>query len=206
METRHVAHMTMITLGTGVGSGVVVDGHVLHGRFGFAAEVGHMILVPQGILCSCGQKGCVERYCSASTMAQRGMEKLAATERASSLRDVLKAKGKLNSQDFAEAAQAGDAVSNVEHWEATCRYLAITCVNVIRVLDPELIVLGGGMVGAGEFLRGCVEKHLREIYWNMTPVMAWVTLAKLGNDAGVVGAAGVAKDAAGRRVAGGVGE
>lgn len=200
-----VRDMVMVTLGTGVGSGVVIDGQVLHGRHDFAGEIGHAILVYDGIPCTCGQRGCVERYCSASTMASRAMERLSASSQASTLRPVLKAKGTLTARDVAEHAQAGDALAR-EHWQETCRYLAIACLNIIRVVDPEMIVLGGGMAGAGEFLRAAVEMHLRALYWNMTPLKATVALAQLGNDAGLVGAAGVAKDAFDRGKLPGVGE
>ena len=126
---------------------MIIGGHLIAGKHDVAGEIGHAIVVLDGVECSCGQRGCVERYCSASTMAQRAMERLAAPGEpgaaTSTLQALMKNKGKINSKDVADHAQAGDEFA-VAHWERTCRYLAVGCLNTIRVVDPELIVLGRG--------------------------------------------------------------
>jgi len=187
----------MFTLGTGVGGGLVYQGEVVRGAFDFATEVGHMIIEPGGEKCGCGQHGCVERYCSAKYSAlrtQRKLEESRKLRKKSTLGKVLKKAGTISSADVAAAAEAGDPFA-VEAWEETCRYIALACINVCHFIDPQVIALGGGMSKAGRFLLDGVKKQLAQEWWAMTPVKVKLILAKLGNDAGIIGAAGVAKQA-----------
>jgi glucokinase len=193
-------NLFMFTLGTGVGGGFIYQGKVVHGAFGFAAEFGHSILVPGGEPCACGQRGCVERYCSAKFTAQRANRQLAASRalrQKSSLGPVFEVAGAVTSADIAAHAQAGDAFA-LEIWDETCRCLALACINVCRLIDPQMIVLAGGMSQAGRFLLDRVQRHVKNHWWKMTPLTTRIALARLGNDAGVIGAAGVAKEAADR--------
>ena len=96
--------------------------------------------------------------------------------------------------DVAQHAKKGDAFA-FSIWDETCSLLALACINISRIVDPQVIVIGGGMAAAGKFLIDSIEKHRRENWWKMTPLTAKIVLAKLGNDAGVIGAAGVAKQA-----------
>lgn len=191
----------MFTLGTGVGGGMVYEHHEVQGAFGFATEIGHMIIVPGGEKCGCGQHGCVERYCSAkysALLAQRQLEESKKLRKKSALGKILKRNGMINSVDIAAAAQAGDAFA-VEAWEETCRYIAIACVNVCHFIDPEMIAIGGGMSKAGKFLLDGVRRHFAREWWAMVKPRVKIVLAKLGNDAGIIGAAGVAKHGHDRR-------
>ena len=191
-------NLFMFTLGTGVGGGFIYQGKVVHGAFGFAAEFGHSILVPDGEPCACGQRGCVERYCSAKFTAQRANRRLAASRalrKKSSLGEVFAVAGAVTSADIAAHAKGGDAFA-LEIWDETCRMLALACINVCRLIDPQMIVLAGGMSQAGRFLLDRVHRHVKAHWWKMTPLTTRIALARLGNDAGVIGAAGVAKDAA----------
>jgi glucokinase len=95
-------------------------------------------------------------------------------------------------------ARGGDAFA-LEVWEEACRYLALACINVCHFMDPQMIVLAGGMSLAGRFLLDSVQKHFKAEWWKMTPPTTRIALAKLGNDAGVIGAAGVAKEAFDRK-------
>lgn len=184
-------NMVLLTLGTGVGGGIIVDGRVVHGSHSMAGELGHMIIVPDGELCGCGQKGCLEQYCSATFITKRTTGLLARADCDSSLKSVLADKGSIDAQDISEAATTGDEFA-VGVWDRATRYLALGCVNICRIFDPDEIVLGGGMANAGEKLLTPVMRHFRDLHWNLTEPQTRIELARLGNDAGAVGAAGVA--------------
>ncbi len=185
----------MFTLGTGVGGGLVYGGHVVHGSYDVATEVGHMIVEPGGQKCGCGQHGCVEQYCSAiysALRAQRQLETSKKLRKKSALGEIFKQNGTINSADIAQAAKDGDAFAR-ESWDETCRLLAIACINVCHFIDPQMIALGGGMSKAGRFLLDNVKRHFQKEWWAMVPAKVKIVLATLGNDAGIIGAAGVAK-------------
>jgi glucokinase len=194
---RRIANLFMFTLGTGVGGGIVYDGKVIRGSSDFAAEIGHTIVVPDGDPCGCGQRGCLETYCSAAYTGKRAtkmLEKSRTARKKSTLGPLYKHAGAVTAADVAQHAKAGDAFA-LDVWNETCRLLALACINVCHVMDPEMIVLAGGMSQAGSFLLDTVNRHFRENWWKMTPPTAKIALARLGNDAGIIGAAGVAKDA-----------
>lgn len=187
---RGTRDMVMLTLGTGVGGGIIVDGKVLQGAHEFGGELGHIIVQPGGEPCGCGQSGCLERYCSATFLALRA-QKQVEQGRTSLLAEVLKKNGKLTSRDVNEARKAGDALAS-EIWDQAMMYLAIACVGISRTFDPDEIVLAGGMVNAGDDLLVPLRKHYQALHWNLTPVLTPIVIATLGSDAGVIGAAGVA--------------
>ena len=183
--------LIVLTLGTGVGGGVVIGGEVLHGAHEIGAELGHMILVPDGEPCGCGQRGCVEQYCSAKFMADRTMRRMAAEKPQTSLSALVEANGSIDAKDINEARAVGDAFA-AEVWDATARYLALACVSLTRIFDPDKIVLTGGMAKAGSDLIDPVRAHFADLHWVMTDIKTEVAIAALGSDAGVIGAAGVA--------------
>jgi glucokinase len=194
---RNLSNLFMITLGTGVGGGLVYEGKVVRGAFDFATEIGHAIMIPGGEKCGCGQQGCLEVYCSASRTGKRATEQLSASRKLrkkSSLGKVLKEAGKVTAADVASHAKQGDAFAE-SVWDETCYLLAIACINISRMVDPQVIVLGGGMAAAGKFLLDSVEKQRKALWWKMTPLTAKLSISTLLNDAGVIGAAGVAKQA-----------
>ena len=182
--------MVLLTLGTGVGSGIVIGGKVLHGAHDIGAELGHMIIVPDGELCACGQHGCLEKYTSSRNISQQVCKLIERGEK-SSLSKVLAAKGDLDAKDILDAAKAGDALA-AGVWDKTAYYLALACVNICRIFDPEEIVFAGGMAKAGEDLLNPVRKHFQKQHWKLAPIKTRLAIAKLGSDAGVIGAAGVA--------------
>jgi len=190
-------NLFMITLGTGVGGGLIYQGKVGRGSFDFATEIAHMIMIPGGEECGCGQRGCLERYCSAKFTAQRATQRLAASPKLrknSSLGALYKVYHTVTAADIVAHAQQGDAFA-LEVWNETCRMLALACINICHFIDPQMIVLAGGMSQAGNFLLRNVRRHFAKEWWAMTKPTAKIALAKLGNDAGVIGAAGVAKEA-----------
>jgi glucokinase len=188
--------MVLLTLGTGLGSGIVVDGRLLHGTHEIGAEFGHMIIVPEGEVCGCGQRGCLERYCSATYIAHLATREIRQNGRDGALRDALDRKGQIDARDINEARKAGDALAE-EIWDRGTYYLALACVNICRILDPDKIVFAGGMTKAGEDLMKPLQAHFDRMHWKLTEAMTTLSLAHLGNDAGAIGAAGVAWQAFG---------
>ena len=192
-----VGDMVLLTLGTGVGSGIVIAGQLVHGAHGMGAEIGHLIVEPGGEPCGCGQRGCLERYASATYLADYARRLIEQEGRPSSLREVLATTGQITSKDVVEARRAGDALA-AEVWDRAMRYLAVGCVSICRVLDPEMIVLGGGLAKAGEELLGPLRGHFERLHWKLSEPRTTLALAALGNDAGVIGAACVAWEHFGR--------
>ena len=188
---RTTRDMVMLTLGTGVGSGIIVDGRILHGSHEMGGELGHTIIVPDGEPCNCGQRGCLERYCSATYLAERTVRKVRSGQAATSLRAVLDSQGALTARDIHQAVRAGDGLAKAA-WEEGIHHLALGCVNICRILDPQKIVLSGGMTLAGEDLMAPLREHVARLHWTITPIRTELAVASLGTDAGVIGAAGVA--------------
>jgi len=196
---RGTQSMVMLTLGTGIGSGIILDGELLRGVNESAGEIGHTIVQPDGRRCQCGQRGCLEAYASASYTARRAIEQLDGGRE--SIMAAWRRDGtEIDAIVVVRAVQAGDALA-CEVWEGTCRCLAQACVNIQHTLDPDRIVLAGGMCGAGDDLLGPVTRHYAAMNSPMLGRPVEVHLAALGNRAGFIGAAlSVFRDAAdGRR-------
>ena len=187
---RDVDSMVMLTLGTGVGGGIVVDGQIIHGAHDYAGEIGHLLVEPGGRPCNCGQRGCLEQYASATHMA-RYAEMAARNGRASILNDTLARKGSLDAADINAARKLGDELAT-EAWLTACRMLAVACVSLERLLDCEMIVLAGGMTKAGEDLLNPLDEFYSQLDWKLSPRQSRLAIATLGDKAGVWGAAGVA--------------
>lgn len=185
-----VTDMVMLTLGTGIGGGVVIGGKVLHGGNNLGAEAGHMIVVPNGRPCGCGQRGCIEAYASAASTARRAVEAVKAGQ-ASSLKRLLEERGTIECEQVFEAAKAGDPLA-LRIVDQTAELLGITCLTLSRLLDPQMIVFAGGMSLAGDFLFDRIRAAYTKHNWRIAGVNVRIVPAVLGNDAGIIGAAGVA--------------
>lgn len=183
--TRNVV---MVTLGTGVGGGLVIDGKLYTGSNNIAGEIGHMVIVVGGEQCNCGRRGCLERYCAATAMIRMANEALDGSAEESSLREVREQSGKLTAKDICDARDAGDALSD-RIFDKYCDYLACGLANLINILQPDCIVIGGGVSGYGEKLLAPLREKTAAEHFKVgdkvTPIMA----ATLGNDAGLIGAA-----------------
>ncbi|MHC4712125.1 MAG: ROK family protein [Planctomycetota bacterium] len=182
--------MVMFTLGTGIGGGIIVDGKLIHGNTDCAAELGHIIIEVDGRQCPCGNYGCLERYASANAVALRFAEAVAEGEE-SVLAEKVKAGEDVSSKMIYEAAVDGDKLANRILWE-TGTYLGIGIVSLLHTINPARVVLSGGLIGAGDLLmrpvRETVEKRaLPDALRNCT-----ICFATLGEDAGLIGAAGCA--------------
>lgn len=182
-------HFIMITLGTGVGSGIVINGEVLYGSDGFAGELGHTCAVRHnGRSCGCGKTGCLEAYCSATGVARTAREWLAATNEESLLRSL----DEITSKDVYDAAQKGDALA-LRIFEYTGRLLGEKLSDFIAFSAPEAIVLFGGLARSREFIEGPILKSMNE---NVLPL--WKNKVQLlfsslkESDAAILGASALA--------------
>lgn len=177
--------IVMVTLGTGVGGGIIIDEKIIAGKHGLSGEIGHIhIRDEETEHCNCGGVGCVEQIASATGIAREARRMMAAGEMASTLRqygDYVSAKNVL------DEAQAGDELA-LAVTETVCRYLGIMLAQVAMTIDPEMFVIGGGVSKAGQFLIDMIEKY----YQQYTPIsnnVGKIGLARLGNNAGIYGAA-----------------
>ena len=175
--------MVFATLGTGVGGGIVIGGKVLHGTHGAGGEIGHMVLnrnEPE--MCNCGKRGCVEQYCSATGIVRIAKQFLQKTDTPSVLRSL----ENLTCKDIFDAGAAKDALA-LEILEQVYAYLGEFLANICNVVDPEYVVLGGGVSKAGTPLLEGVQRHFGNYVFHAVSGVKFA-LATLGNDAGAYGA------------------
>lgn len=192
---RGKRHVAMLTLGTGVGGGIVIDGALYGGFNNFGGEFGHMIVEYGGELCPCGQRGCLEAYASANAL-KRDAERAAKEHPDSLLARIGREKGKFSGKTPFLAAEKGDAVAK-EIVERYIRYLAVGILNVVQILQPEIVVIGGGVSHEGDGLFVPLRKQVNEMaYSDSVPEekRTQISTAALGNDAGIIGAALLGKE------------
>lgn len=176
--------MLMVTIGTGVGGGVVLDGKILMGESGVAGEIGHMTIDPyETEPCSCGKTGCLEQYASATGMVRVAEDFLAERTEDS----VLRKEKQITAKALWDAAKAGDGLAN-EIADFVCNRIGIAIANAVYLVDPEKIVIGGGVSAAGRILLEKIEKAYRKKVFPHSRKKIFA-LAELGNDAGIQGAA-----------------
>ena len=178
--------LVYLTVSTGIGGGIILDGKLWHGLKDGAGEVGHMTLVPDGPVCGCGNRGCLEALASGPSIARRAREALT-TRRPSRLRDVQE----LSAADVARLAQEGDALA-AEVWTATVEYLALGVAAVVTIIAPERVVIGGGVANAGDFLFEPLRREVRHRVKLVAVASLPILPAALGADVGILGAAAVA--------------
>lgn len=176
-------NVVMVTLGTGVGGGVILGGKILTGQNGAGGEIGHICVnYDETENCGCGKQGCLEQYASATGITRLAKKRLAKNEDASVLRTQ-----EISAKTVFDALKAGDAVAEeiVEEFGA---YLGYAMANIAVIVDPAIVVIGGGVSKAGEILLGYVEKNFQKKAFFADKDTKFV-LAQLGNDAGICGAA-----------------
>ena len=178
----------MITLGTGVGGGIVLGGQLYTGFNCAAGELGHIVIEVDGVPCSCGRRGCWEAYSSATALIRMTKEKIeecAKTGRATAMSD----KPKVSGRTACDAMRAGDEAAK-EVYDKYIKYLACGLTNIINIFQPEVISLGGGISGEGQSLIDALLPIVRgEQYGGESDNFTKILIAKLGNDAGIIGAA-----------------
>lgn len=174
----------MITLGTGVGGGIIVDGKIIDGSHGYGGEIGHMTVDPEDDrVCNCGKTGCLELYASATGIVYETKKALAQTEKESSLRSM----DTITAKDIFDAAKAGDEFAK-DQVKALGQKFALASGNIALMVDPEVFVIGGGVSKAGQILLDAVEEYYKKYTFGKAQESKFV-LATLGNDAGIYGAA-----------------
>ena len=194
-------HMVMLTLGTGVGGAIIVDGKMLRGGFGVAGELGHMRVVPDGIACGCGQRGCIESYASGTALLRTANELVDSGEPAGKRLAELKAQsGKLTGAEVYQALVEKDPGA-VELLQNLGDWLGQAIASLSAILDPEIVVIGGGLSQAGEMLLAPIRESFKKYApaGGFRPELQVVT-AEFVNDAGVVGAADLARVSLGPKV------
>lgn len=183
-------NVVVVTLGTGVGGGIVANGKINRGSFFGAGEIGHQVInYDQGLPCGCGRKGCWEQYASATALIRQA--KNAVSEHTDSKILALAKDGNaenINAKVVFDAAQAGDEVAN-NVLQGYFRYIACGVTNIINTLEPSMIVLGGGMSAQKEYLTNPVAKYVQEEMYGGLSLKTKIKAATLGNDAGIIGAA-----------------
>jgi glucokinase len=191
--------MTMLTIGTGVGGAIVTQGGLFRGGFGAGAELGHLRVVPDGLPCGCGARGCIEQYGSGRALLRMANGIADAGGIGLALAEARAANGELNGTIVGQLIAAGDPGA-VNALQELGRWLGQACASLAAVLDPQVFVFGGGVSVAGDLLLD----PIRESFLQHLPARGYhpepgFVIAELVNDAGVVGAADLARIHAGRR-------
>lgn len=190
------SELVMLTIGTGLGGGMITDGKIFHGSRGSAAEFGHMRAVPEGHLCGCGLRGCYEQYASGSALMRHAREAIAASP---DLSRALLARGNgtiegLTGENLTEAAKAGDSVA-IAAFRTTGKWIGALCAALEAALDPARIVIGGGVIAAGEILMEPIKESMRELSLFVgRRSLPELVPASLGNDAGLIGVADLSRN------------
>ena len=184
------ASSIMITLGTGVGGGIVSDGKILTGFNKAGGELGHIVIEIDGAPCSCGRRGCWEAYSSATALIRMTKEKMEECKREGRKTLMTEyAKEKVSGRTACDAMRAGDAAAK-EVYDKYVHYLATGLTNIVNIFQPEVISLGGGVSNEGQSLIDALEPLIRkEQYGQGIVASTQIRIAKLGNDAGIIGAA-----------------
>ncbi|MFC0269994.1 ROK family glucokinase [Metabacillus herbersteinensis] len=182
-----------VTLGTGVGGGIISNGEVVHGTNGAGGEIGHMTSIPEGgAPCNCGKTGCIETIASATGVVRIAKEKLESTNTSSVLREIIEKNSELTAKDVFFAAENGDILAG-EVVDYVTFHLGLVLANLANGLNPEKIVIGGGVSKAGDLLLQKVTSYFNQFAFPRVAAGATLTIATLGNDAGVIGGAWLAK-------------
>lgn len=177
-------NVVMVTLGTGVGGGIIIDGKIVSGSHGAGGEIGHIKMKnDETDSCGCGKKGCLEQYASATGIVRMAKQKLTSDTTATLLRDI----EELTAKDIFDAAKAGDAVA-AELVDTLGEMLGTALANISCIADPQIVVIGGGVSMAGQILLDAVRKHYVERAFHACEDTKF-EVATLGNDAGMYGCA-----------------
>ncbi|MDX2038512.1 MAG: ROK family protein [Isosphaeraceae bacterium] len=188
---RGLASLVLFTLGTGIGCGIVEEGRIVQGRHSHGAECGHMIIQMEGgRVCSCGKRGHLEAYASATAVVKRAAEAAEADPSSLLYADFLA--GTLTSRRVDEAADAGDPLA-MRLMRETARCLAVGAVNLMHTIDPDIVLFSGGMIAAGPKFLEQIRADILELAFPTPAARTRIEFARLGGDAGFIGAAGCAR-------------
>ncbi len=185
---RGCREVVLLTLGTGVGGGLIVGGKLVHGRSGMAGELGHITVEPAGPLCDCGAHGCLEAYASASGIRGLVEERLGVARGAALPESLLDEGGDFSVRRMCAEARRGDPLAR-ETFAIAGRYLGIAIASFLNIFNPELVVIGGGVAGAIPYMRKTMLAEVRARAFSAVAAQARIVRAALGPQGGVVGAA-----------------
>jgi glucokinase len=183
---RGTRHMIYVTVSTGIGGGLILDGRIYHGARGGAGEIGHTTLLPDGPLCTCGNRGCLEALASGTAIARQGRELVQR-----GIPTLIQDKERISAREVVEAMRQGDPYATSIITRAM-HYLGIGMANLVNLFNPEMIVIGGGLSNLGEDLLAPVRRRIAAHAFPAAARQVQVTLAELGDEVGIVGAAGAA--------------
>ncbi|CAM3805621.1 ROK family glucokinase [Mesobacillus zeae] len=186
--------LVCVTLGTGVGGGIIANGQIVHGKNGAAGEIGHIISVAAGgASCNCGKTGCLETIASATGIVRLAYEQLAAQGQTGQLAGIHSKLGRLSAKDIFDSAKSNDTAA-ITVIDTVSLHLGIALANIANTLNPEKIIVGGGVSMAGDILLDPLRKYFTMYSFPRVAQSSEVTLATLGNDAGVIGASWLVKN------------
>ncbi|MBI5756661.1 MAG: ROK family protein [Nitrospirae bacterium] len=188
---RGVNSLICMTMGTGIGGGIILNGNIWHGAHGMGGEVGHMTVNPEGPLCNCGNNGCLEAYSSATGMVRSAVESINGGKRTILIKLSGGDNNKITAKMIHEAALQGDSVSINILTEAG-KYLGIAIASLMHILNPEMIVLTGAVTGAWDFFMPAAKKEVEKRAYKAMVEKTKIVPGMLIDSAGIVGAAGLA--------------
>lgn len=181
-------NVAFVTLGTGVGGGIIINGQIIHGQGGSAGEIGHMTINPQGYRCTCGKKGCLETVASATGIVHVAHDYAQEYAGDSELKASLDNGDDLTAKDVFDLAKQNDPLA-LKVTSAVCDQLGLALSIVAVTINPQYIIIGGGVSNAGDFLLQRVQESYNRYVFSSVKKTTTLTLATLGNEAGVIGAA-----------------
>jgi len=180
-------HLVLLTLGTGVGGGVILDGRVYHGESGSAGHIGHYILDPEGPKCGCGASGCLEAYASGPNIVRRAKEAMSRGYSTSLNKLIAEDSVELTPLNIFQAAEQGDTLA-IDTLSDTGWYIGQVLASLLPILDPKLIVVSGQVALAGDFILDSARRRMSELLYIRPPVP--IVQGALGDDGGIIGSAG----------------
>jgi glucokinase len=189
---RGCKNVVLLTLGTGVGGGLIVDGKLVRGRSGMAGELGHVCVEPDGMPCDCGAHGCLEAYVSASGLCGLLKQRLQLDE-SQFPTEYLDRGGEFSARGLTRAARRGDPLA-LEMFEIAGRYLGIAIASLVNTFNPEKVVIGGGVAGALSLMRVAMVREVKARAFAAAVAQTSLIKAALGSEGGVVGAAFAARE------------
>ena len=189
---RGYRNIFYLTVSTGIGGGLIIDGELYHGISTAAGEIGHTIIQPDGIRCNCGSRGCLETICAGVHIARRARERLENGE-ASILSGMVSDIDSITARTVVDAVQQGDPLATAI-WDETCHFLAIGIANVITLVAPEIVIVGGGVAAAGDLLFVQLRKRVPHFVSMVPADKINIVPARLGTESGLYGAVAIARE------------
>jgi glucokinase len=193
-STREARDSVFLTIGTGIGGGIILNRQIIRGAHGAGSELGHMVIGQNFYDCNCGRNGCFETLASATAMVKYATHRMKQEGGTSALQALCHQKGGLEAKDVFDQAALGDAVA-METVDRTAKYMATGIANIYNIFDPEIIAIGGGVSKAGDSFFDRVRAYANKMHLVDSIDYAKIVRAELGNDAGIIGAAFLSKQA-----------